>query len=66
MSLQNNQTNEFIWHARRIAEFLGISERATFHKLEQNCVPGAKKVAGTWCLNVPVFRKSFEQGEPHE
>jgi hypothetical protein len=60
MSSQD-QSNEFIWHARSIAEFLGLTERATFHKLEQNAVPGAKKVAGTWCLNVAVFRKSFEE-----
>lgn len=58
-----NTSSEFIWHARRISEFLGISERATFHKLEQNVVPGAAKIAGTWCLNVSVFRKSFERGE---
>jgi hypothetical protein len=59
---QSNADDEFIWLVGPISEFLGRTERATYHLLENDKVPGAKRVGGRWCLMPSVFRKSFEQG----
>ena len=39
-----------IWGARDIAKFLNRPERAVYHALERNQLPGAKKVCGRWML----------------
>ena len=53
-------SDQVIWGARKIAPHLGRSEKGAFHALESGRVPGARKVAGRWALNLRVFRASFE------
>jgi hypothetical protein len=59
--VSQDQSKEFAWGCSDIAEVIGEPVRATYHKLEKGVIPGARKVGGTWCLNVPIFPKSFEQ-----
>lgn len=54
------ENEEIIWGARNIAPHLGRSEKGAFHALESGKVPGARKIAGRWGLNMRVFRASFE------
>jgi hypothetical protein len=48
-----------VWGARDIAATIGRTERATFHMLERGQVPGARKIAGRWCLDPEVFFATF-------
>jgi hypothetical protein len=48
------------WGARDIARVLNRPVRATFHALERGEIPGAKKVAGRWCLAIDVFKRAME------
>jgi len=52
--------NEIIWGCKAIAATIGRSEKSTFAALEQNKIPGAKKIAGRWALNPRVFFAAFE------
>jgi hypothetical protein len=59
--MSNVLENEaIVWGAAKIAPYLGRSEKGAFHALETGKVPGARKVAGRWALNLHVFRASFE------
>jgi hypothetical protein len=51
---------ELVWGASKIAPYLGRTEKGTFCALESGKVPGARKVAGRWVLNLKVFYGSFE------
>lgn len=51
---------QLAWGARDIARVLGRTERSVFHALEKGEIPGAKKVAGRWCLSIELFRKAME------
>ncbi|MGJ5177424.1 hypothetical protein ACQR16_05970 [Bradyrhizobium oligotrophicum] len=51
--------DDFVWGAAAIGKYLGRSKEATWFMLEQNRVPGAKKVAGRWGMHVPTFLASF-------
>ena len=51
---------EIIWGCKAIAATIGRSEKSTFAALEQNKIPGAKKIAGRWALNPRVFFAAFE------
>jgi hypothetical protein len=51
---------EVIWGAKEIAAVLGRTEKAVFHALERNRIPGAKKIGGKWALDLRVFRAAFE------
>jgi hypothetical protein len=48
-----------VWGAKEIGVAINRSERATFHMLEKGQVPGAKKIAGRWCLDPDVFFAAF-------
>jgi hypothetical protein len=50
---------KIIWGCAAIAKAIGRSEKATFHALQQNKIPGAKKVAGRWGLDFSVFVAAF-------
>lgn len=59
---------DLVWEASGIANVLGCSVRRAYQILESGLkkedgtpVPGAKKIAGKWCLHVPTFLASFEQ-----
>jgi hypothetical protein len=53
--------DDFVWGAEAIGKYLGRSKEATWFMLEQNRVPGAKKVAGRWGMHVPTFLASFTE-----
>jgi hypothetical protein len=59
MSVQTESTN-LVWGAEAIAPHIGRSTKGTYHALESGKVPGAKKIAGRWALNLRVFLASFE------
>jgi hypothetical protein len=44
-----------VWGARNIATAIGRSERAVFHMLEKDALPGAKRIGGRWCFDPTVF-----------
>lgn len=52
--------DEFVWGAADIGKYLGRSKEATWFMLEQDRVPGAKKIAGRWGMHVPTFLASFQ------
>jgi hypothetical protein len=52
--------SDIVWGAAAIAPHLGRSVKGTWGALESGKVPGAKKIAGRWALNLPVFRATFE------
>jgi hypothetical protein len=54
------ENEDIVWGAAKIAPYLGRTEKGAFSALESGRVPGAKKIAGRWALNVRVFRASFE------
>lgn len=52
--------DEFVWGAEAIGKYLSRSKEATWFMLEQDRVPGAKKIAGRWGMHVPTFLASFQ------
>jgi hypothetical protein len=63
MSTQNETTSaapDIVWGAAAIAPIIGRSEKGAFGALESGNIPGAKKIAGRWALNLRVFFASFE------
>jgi hypothetical protein len=52
---------EFYYGARAIGEAIGRSERAVFHMLEKENLPGAKRLGGKWCLHLPTYRAAFAE-----
>lgn len=51
--------DHLVWGADAIAPYLGRSVKGAYGALESGRVPGAKKVAGRWGLNLAVFYASF-------
>jgi hypothetical protein len=49
-----------VWGAANIAPHIGKTTKGAFSVLESGRVPGAKKIAGRWALNLRVFHASFE------
>jgi hypothetical protein len=63
MTTVKNQTAvapHIIWGAEAIAPHLGRSVKGAFGALESGKVPGAKKIAGRWGLNLQVYFAAFE------
>jgi hypothetical protein len=52
--------DEIVWGAENIAPYLGRTTRGAFGALEGGKVPGAKKIAGRWALNLRVLNAAFE------
>jgi hypothetical protein len=48
-----------VWGAEAIAPHIGRTVRGAYHALESGDVPGAKKIAGRWALNVRAFHAAF-------
>lgn len=51
---------ELAWGAREIARLIGKTPRATFHMLEANQIPGARKIGAQWVVSRRVLREHFE------
>jgi hypothetical protein len=51
-----------VWGADAIAPHLGRTVKGAYGALEGGQVPGAKKIAGRWALNLRVFLSAFEPG----
>jgi hypothetical protein len=49
-----------VWGAAAIAPHLGRTTKGAFNALESGRVPGAKKIAGRWALNLTVYHSAFE------
>jgi hypothetical protein len=47
---------DVVWGADAIAAAINRTPRATYHMMENNALPGAKKVAGRWCFSPSAFR----------
>jgi hypothetical protein len=61
MPVQSQSTTaDLVWGAEAIAPHIGRSVKGAFGALESGKVPGAKKIAGRWCLNLRVFLAAFE------
>jgi hypothetical protein len=59
MSIET-ETAHIIWGATAIAPHIGRSVKGAFGALESGRVPGAKKIAGRWALNLKVYHAAFE------
>jgi len=53
-------TSDLVWGADAIAPHLGRTVKGTFGALESGKVPGARKIAGRWALNLKVYLAAFE------
>jgi hypothetical protein len=51
---------EIVHGAEAIAPHLGRSTKGAYGALESGRVPGARKIAGKWALNLSVYYASFE------
>jgi hypothetical protein len=51
---------DLVWGAEAISPHLGRTVKGTFGALESGRVPGAKKIAGRWALNLKVYLAAFE------
>jgi hypothetical protein len=62
MTTNQNQTTapEIVWGAAAISSHIGRSTKGAFSALESGKVPGAKKIAGRWALNLRVYHAAFE------
>jgi hypothetical protein len=60
MSITETTNSDVVWGAKAIAPFLGRTEKGAFGALESGRVPGAKKIAGKWALDLSVFRAAFK------
>jgi hypothetical protein len=65
MSITNEATaapalDSIVWGADAIAPHLGRSTKGAYNALESGRVPGAKKIAGRWALNLRVYHATFE------
>lgn len=62
MSIQAETTADtsIVWGAAAIAPHIGRSVKGAFGALESGKVPGAKKIAGRWALNLSVFLAAFK------
>jgi hypothetical protein len=62
MSIRAETTPDEIVHgANAIAPYLGRTVKGAFGALESGKVPGAKKIAGRWALNLQVYFAAFEK-----
>ena len=50
---------ELIWGGEAIAREISRKPRITFHMLETNQIPGARKVCGRWCITRQKLREAF-------
>ena len=57
---QRKVTETIVWGAEAIAPYLGRTTKGAFGALESGKVPGARKIAGRWALNLKVYFASFE------
>jgi hypothetical protein len=51
----------FVWGCKSIAEAIGRTEKATFHALQDGKIPGTKKIAGRWALDLQLFAAAFQK-----
>lgn len=49
-----------VWGAQAIGPHLGRTTKGAFNALESGRIPGARKIAGRWALNLRVYHASFE------
>lgn len=52
--------DSIVWGADAIAPHLGRTVKGAYCALESGRVPGAKKIAGRWALNLRIFHATFE------
>jgi hypothetical protein len=50
-----------VWGAEAIAPHIGRTVKGAFGALESGKVPGARKIAGRWALNLQVYFAAFEK-----
>jgi hypothetical protein len=62
MSNENTTSapDTIVWGADAIAPHHGRSTKGAYNALESGRVPGAKKIAGRWALNLRVYHAAFE------
>jgi len=68
MSIQETSptVDPIVFGVKNIAPHIGKSVKGAFAALKRaekdgaEKIPGAKKIAGTWALNIDVYRRSFE------
>ena len=53
-------TSDLVWGAENIAPHINRTTKGAFGALESGKVPGAKKIAGRWALNLKVYLAAFE------
>lgn len=49
-----------IWGAEEIGAAIGCNARRTHYLLDQNQLPGARKIGGRWCISRRRLKQIFE------
>jgi hypothetical protein len=58
---QSAASPHIVWGADAIAPHISRTVKGAFGALESGKVPGAKKIACRWALNLQVYFAAFEQ-----
>jgi hypothetical protein len=54
-------TTDLIHGVAQIAKAINKTERASYHLLENGCIPGAFKLGGRWSLSLSKFREGIAE-----
>lgn len=55
-----NNIGDIVFGAEAIAPHIGRTTKGAFGALESGKVPGARKIAGRWALNLKVYHAAFQ------
>jgi hypothetical protein len=58
-TLKSLDAPELLHGVGAIADVLNTDKRRAYYLLSRNEIPGARKLAGKWCLSLPVFRREM-------
>jgi hypothetical protein len=56
-TLKSPDAPELVHGVGAIADVLNTDKRRAYYLLSRGEIPGARKLAGKWCLSLPVFRR---------
>jgi hypothetical protein len=57
-------STDIVWGAKAIGQVLGLTERQTYHRLESDQIPCARKFGTTWAASKRALQRLFEPASP--
>jgi hypothetical protein len=58
---ESAKPGDFAYRARGIARATGLTERAIYHLVSQNRLPGACRIGGILAIHIPTYVASFQR-----